>query len=318
MQIIELKNKNGMVVKISPYGGIIKSIKVPVNGEMRECVLGFDKIEDYKSEKYLENYPYLGALIGRNAGRIANSEFTLNDKKITVSANQHPNHLHGGNEGFDKKNWTVKNQQTDSVTLSYLSKNGEEGYPGNLNVEVKYSLNDNNEIKVEYFTETDEPTYVNLTQHSYFNLAAGHSEDVSGHQLQIPSSKYVPLNELLLPTGAIEAVEGTIYDYRQPKAPDADLDNSFVLENHNTAGTLTSPDGAVKLEVSTTYPVLHIYTGYYLPEIEVAGRKTIKKNAGLCFEAQGFADAPNQPSFKSTLLNSGEKYQHQTIFKFNF
>lgn len=314
-----LKNSNGMEVSITEWGAIITSIKVPTAEGLRECVLGFDSINDYLSDDYLQNYPYLGAIIGRNAGRISNAEFPMNGETIKVTKNHGDAHLHGGKEGFDKKVWKVESAENNSITLSYISKDGEEGYPGNVTVKVVYSLNDNNELKVDYFAETDKLTPVNLTQHSYFNFSANGSEDILSHQLKINSDEYVPLNENLLPTGEISKVEGTIFDYSQGKNPSEELDNSFVNKNNaNVIGSLQSPDNKVTMEVTSTYPVLHIYTGYYLPELAPENRKQIGKNAGLCFEAQHFADAPNRPEFPTTLLNPNETYQQSTIFKFIF
>lgn len=314
-----LKNKNNMEVSVTEWGAIITSIKVLTDEGMRECVLGFDSIEDYTSEEYLSNYPYLGAIIGRNAGRISSGRFPLNGQEIQVTVNHGEHHLHGGSEGFDKKIWKVEEVGDHSVTLSYVSKDGEEGYPGNVSVKVIYTLNDDNELKVEYFAETDQPTPVNLTQHSYFNFNAEDSGDILTHHLTVNSDQYVPLNENLLPTGEISKTENTRYDYTKPKNPSEDLDNSFVNKNNNTViGSLKSADGKVQMEVISSYPVLHLYTGYYLPEISPKNRKKLGKNAGICFEAQGFADAPNRLEFPSTILNPNEKYQHSTIFKFIF
>lgn len=314
-----LKNNNGMEVSITEWGAIITSIKIPLGNEFRECVLGFDTIEAYIADEYLNNYPYLGAIIGRNAGRISFGKFPLNGKEIMVTPNHGEHHLHGGKEGFDKKIWNVENTESNTITLSYLSKDGEEGYPGNVTVKVIYTLNDDNELKVEYFAETDKATPVNLTQHTYFNFNAENTGDILSHQLKINSEEYVPLNENLLPIGKIEKVTDTIYDYTKGKNPHENLDNSFTNKNNEKSiGSLQSNDGKVTMEVKSSYPVLHIYTGYYLPEIEANGRKYLGKNAGICFEAQGFADAPNRPEFLSTILNPNEKYQHSTIFKFIF
>lgn len=314
-----LKNKNGMEVSITEWGAIITSIKVPTDVGMRECVLGFDGMDGYLSAEYLNNYPYLGAIIGRNAGRISFGRFPLEGKDIQVTLNHGEHHLHGGSEGFDKKIWKVERAENNEITLSYFSKDGEEGYIGNVSVKIIYTLNDNNELKVEYFAETDKATPVNLTQHSYFNFNTENEGNILSHQLKINSDEYVPLNEHLLPTGEITKVEDTIYDYTKGRNPNQNLDNSFINKNNvEVIGTLESADGKVAMEVTSSYPVLHIYTGYYLPEINLKDRKKIGKNAGICFEAQGFADAPNRPEFPSTILKPNEKYQHFTIFKFIF
>ncbi len=313
-----LKNKNGMQVSVTELGGIITSIKVPVDGELRECVLGFDAIEDYFSEDYQAGYPYLGAIIGRNAGRVGNAQFPLNDKMVSLNANHGDHQLHGGAEGFDRKIWQINILGNETLELNYNSEDGEEGYPGTVKTTVRYILSDDNELTVQYSAETDQPTVVNLTQHTYFNFNKENSGDILSHRLMVNSDKFVPLDENLLPNGEILQVVSS-NDYRGGKNPDAELDSSFPLaDNEQMAGSLESPDGKVKMEVYTTQPVLHIYTGYYLPDVQTGGRKAVSKNAGICFEAQGFADAPNHPEFKSTILKPGEKYNQQTTFKFLF
>lgn len=312
-----LSNIHGMEVCITQLGAIITSIKVPDGEGKRELVLGFDSLAEYFSDDYQRGYPYLGAVVGRNAGRISYSKFKLGDKEIQLTPNLEPHHLHGGKSGFDRKFWTVAETGDSFITLIYFSKDGEEGYPGNVCASVTYDLNNDNELKVLLVADTDAETVVNFTQHMYFNFNTNQHGDILSHRLQVSSSNYVPLSDELLPTGEILPVEGTNYDYTSPKHPDADLDLSFPLKNGaQKAGILESPDGKIRMTVTTTQPVLHIYTGAYLPELSAAGRKNLCKNAGICFETQGFADAPNHRSFASTILKPGERYHQETIFKF--
>lgn len=313
-----ITNTNGMEVGITPLGAIITSIKIPEDNGMRELVLGFDRLEEYFSEDYQAGYPYLGAVIGRNAGRISHSEFQLDSRKVQLTPNLDSHHLHGGKTGFDRKFWNVEEIGDAFITLSYFSGDGEEGYPGNVRTTVRYTLTKHNELKVEFFAGTDAETVVNLTQHTYFNLNHDNGGNILSHRLQVNADHYVPLSAELLPTGEILPVEQTSFDYRSPKNPDAELDLSFPLKDGSVAGILESPDCKVRMTVSTTQPVLHIYTGYYLPQVAAEGRKKLDKNAGICFETQGFADAPNHPAFKTTILKPGQNYHQETIFKFEF
>lgn len=317
--LYHITNTNGMEVAVTELGAIITSIKVPDGGGKRELVLGFDSLEEYFSDEYQSAYPYLGAVIGRNAGRISYSKLKLGEKEIELTPNIEPHHLHGGKEGFDRKFWRVEETGDNFIVLSYRSSDGEEGYPGNVHTSVKYTLNDCNELKVVLIAGTDAETVVNLTQHTYFNFNHISSGDVLSHQLQVNSHNYVPLSEDLLPTGEILPVEETPFNYTTPKNPEAELDISFPLKDRSEfAGMLESPDSKVRMTVTTTQPVLHIYTGFYLPDVTPAGRKTLRKNAGICFETQGYADAPNHEAFVSTILKPAEEYRHETIFKFEF
>lgn len=316
-----LRNQAGMQVSVMELGAVITSVKVPLKRGLRECVLGFDRVEAYFSEAYLNHYPYLGAVIGRNAGRIARSEWMLNGKKIILSANHGAHHLHGGKEGFDKKFWQVVDFEEESarICLHYTSKDGEEGYPGTVRVRVAYALTQDNTLRVDYFARTDRPTPLNLTQHTYFNFNEERFGDILGHSLIAYADHYVPLDECLLPVGTIAPVEGTDFDYREPKLPGAFLDASFVLrKGTDEAGVLVSPDGLLKMSVATSYPVLHLYTGSFLPDIRPEGRKALKKNAGICFEAQHFPDALNHAAFPDTVLYPGKPYHFYTLFKFIF
>ena len=320
--LFTLTNKNGMQVNISNFGGIIQSLKVPSGGEDIECVLGFNTLEEYLCEEYRKEYPYFGVIIGRNAGRIKNGKCPLNGEELNLSINHNGTQLHGGIQGFDSKVWEVKSvekQGNPSVKFYYFSEDGQEGFPGNLQTFVTYTLTENNELRVDYEAETDKPTIVNLTQHSYFNFNKN-SDNVLRHYLQINGDKYVPLNPDYSPTGDILDVKNTHLDYREPNFVHPDIDNAFprqVSENE-VVGSLYCKETNIKMEVKTSHPVLHIYAGYYVPEFRFGNREKTGQNAGICFEAQGYADALNYPQFVSTQLNPDEKYQFFTIFKFSF
>lgn len=320
--LFELQNKNGMLVGISNFGGIIQSIRVPSKQEPIELVLGFDTLEEYLQEDYRKAYPYFGAIIGRNAGRIKNGKTTLNGETIQLTINHNGAQLHGGFEGFDSKVWEVvsyEDKEVPSVTFRYISKDGEEGYPGEVTAYVTYSLNNNNELRVDYKGFTTQPTILNLTQHTYFNLNTG-SENILNHYLQINGNLVSPLNPDYSPTGELIEVANTHWDYRTPKLVHQDIDNAFprqVSENQ-VVGSLICKESNIRMDVKTNHPVLHIYGGYYVPELSPKGRKMTGKNAGICFECQGFADALNYPQFQTTQLNPDQEYSYHTIFQFSF
>lgn len=324
VEIITLHNKNGMEVSITNFGGIITSIKVPVNGKLVETVLGFDTFEEYISDAYRKEYPYLGAIIGRNAGRIKLGKTQIDGKPIQLTTNHGENQLHGGFVGFDSVVWDVikvDENPNPQVVLEYFSKDGEEGYPGNLTATVSYTLLEDNSIQIQYGGKTDKPTILNLTQHTYFNLNHNNEDDVLNHVLTVNSDKYVPLvPEFFTPTGEILLVENTPLDYRKGQAIYEHTDNSFINEvgRDRCIGSVTNAEKTITLEVRTNHPVLHIYAGYYLPKLDVQNRKKLGKNAGFCFEAQGFADALNHPNFQSTQLNPNQEYNYFTNFKFIF
>jgi aldose 1-epimerase len=326
-----LTNSNGMTVKISNFGGVITSILVPdVEGNFADVALGFDELTPY-----LKDSPYLGALIGRFGNRIANGRFELNGQVFQLDTNDGSNHLHGGFVGFDKVVWTpVTFETTDKVglRLSYLSPNGDQGYPGNLHVNVTYILTNDNEIVVDYLATTDQPTPVNLTQHSYFNLAA--EGDVLNHQVMIKADNFTPINANLIPLGESRAVEGGVFDFRSPKKIGEQINNNdeqlkfaggydhnFVL-NKSAANALDlaarvveSGSGRV-LEVYTEEPGVQFYSGNFLDGSLTGKGKTYSIRTGFCLEPQHFPDAPNQPDFPSTILQPGDEYTTRTIFKF--
>ena len=272
------------------------------NGRRANVVLGFDSPEEYR-----DNPRYIGAIVGRCANRIANARFTLDGKTYRLAANMGSDHLHGGVKGFDQRVWRAACGVSD-LELGYVSPDGEEGYPGTLDVRVTYTLTDRNELIVEYFATTDKPTPVNVTQHSYFNLAG--AGDVLEHVLQIDADAITPLNENLIPTGAVTPVAATPFDFRTPTAIGARrggaYDQNFVLKGGGGAGgaggaRVVEPRSGRTLDVRTTEPGVQLYTGY---------------PRGLCLETQQFPDAPNQPDFPSTILRPGSEYRSRTVFTF--
>ncbi len=323
-----LKNKNGMTVKITNYGGIVTSLLVPdKNGKFDDVVLGFDNLDDY-----LEGHPYFGAIIGRYGNRIANGKFMLNGEEYDLAINNGNNHLHGGIKGFDKVIWnTKKMQKMDAVGLrmSYFSEDGEEGYPGNLGVVIIYSLTNKNELMIRYQATTDKATPVNLTHHSYFNLAGAGNGDILKHELMINADKYTIVNDELIPTGELINVKGTPFDFTSSKKIGKEIsnveggyDHNFVLNNYSgeirKVVEVFDPISGRKMEVFTSEPGVQFYTGNFLDGTEIGkNNKVYKKHYGFCLETQHFPDSPNQPDFPSTILNPGEVYSHKTIYQFS-
>jgi aldose 1-epimerase len=326
-----LKNAAGIEVRAITYGGIITSIKTPDrNGAMADIVLGFDALEGY-----LGDHPYFGSLIGRYANRIANGRFTLDAIEYRLASNNGPHHLHGGIKGFDKQVWTPEIIGDNAVRFSRVSADGEEGYPGALQVAVVYGLTNYNELIVEYTAHTDLPTHVNLTQHSYFNLAGAGNGDVLGHELTIDADHYTPVDAALIPTGQIATVEGTPFDFRKPTpigariaAAHAQLkhgrgyDHNFVLNRDgNTlqlAARVLEPKSGRVLEVATTEPGVQLYTGNVLDgSIIGKGGRAYGRHGGFCLETQHYPDSPNKPDFPPTVLRPGTTYSTRTVFKFD-
>lgn len=326
-----LTNAGGMVVEAIGYGGIITSLRVPDrDGTMADVVLGFDSLEAYLGE-----HPFFGALIGRYGNRIANGRFTLEGQPYTLAKNNGPNHLHGGVRGFDKVLWHAEPVAgQNAIAFTRTSPDGEEGYPGNLSVRVTYTLTDRHELIVEYHATTDKATPVNLTQHSYFNLAGHASGDILGHQLMLNADRYTPVSETLIPTGELSAVEGTPFDFRQPTSIGARIneahpqiknglgyDHNWVL--NGTAGEMrlaarvVEPTTGRTLEIATTEPGIQFYSGNFLDgSISGKGGAKYAHRTGFCLETQHFPDSPNQPSFPSTILRPGEEYRTRTVFTF--
>ena len=331
VSLYTLKNSKGNVIKITNYGGIVVSLTVPDrDGNKCDIVLGYDNLDGY-----IKNSPYFGALIGRYGNRIGNAKFTLDGKTYTLAANDGKNSLHGGNVGFDKVVWDAKEIREHGAVgleLSYLSKDGEEGYPGNLNVTVKYLWTNKNELKIEYAATTDKTTVVNLTHHSYFNLAC--QGDILNHELMIRADKFTPVDEGLIPTGELREVKGTPMDFSKPTAIGARInqddqqlkygkgyDHNWVLLGVNgsmkLAATVYEPTSGRFMEVYTTEPGLQFYSGNFL-DGTITGKDGMvyKHRTGFCLETQHFPDSPNKPNFPSTVLKPGEKYSSETIYKF--
>lgn len=314
-----------MEVSITNYGGIVTSIKVPdKNGNIENVVLGFDDLEKYKA-----GHPFFGAIAGRYANRIANGRFELNGEVYELSTNDGENHLHGGEEGFDKKLWDAEvNEDENSVTLSYLSPDGEEGYPGNLEVYVTYTLTDDNELRIDYHATTDKPTVVNLTNHSYFNLSGDPSRGILDHLLTIQADRYTPVNEGLIPTGELQPVEGTPFDFTEPEYIGARIDSippgydhNFVLNNPGSGlrkiATVEHEESGRIMEVYTDQPGVQFYTGNFLDgSLMDRQGQPIEQYAALCLETQTFPDSPNKPDFPSPVLNPDETYETTTIYQF--
>ena len=331
-----LTNANGMEVRAMSLGATIVSLRARDRaGVSDDVVLGFDAIEGYLADE-----PYFGAIVGRYGNRIAKGRFTLDGKTYRLATNNGPNHLHGGVKGFDKVVWDAAPFDRDGqsgIVFTHTSPDGDEGYPGTLSVTVTYTLTPANELLVDYEATTDKATPVNLTQHSYFNLAGAGSGDILGHQLTIDADRYTPVDATLIPTGALAPVDGTPFDFRRPAAIGARIDADDP-QIHNGSGydhnwVLTAPPAGAPalrhaarvedpksgrtLDVSTTEPGVQFYTGNFL-DGTLTGKSghVYKRRAGLCLETQHFPDSPNQPNFPSTILHPSERYQSKTVFAF--
>jgi len=333
VDIYTLANANGVEIKAITYGGIIQSLRVPDRaGRFDDIVLGFDSLEGY-----LADHPFFGAIIGRYGNRIGKAQFTLDGQTFKLAANNGPNHLHGGVKGFDKVLWKAEGTKSDAgpgVTFTRTSPDGEEGYPGNLNVRVTYTLTDRNELVVDYHATTDKATPVNLTQHSYFNLAGQASGDILGHELMLNADRHTPVDETLIPTGELAPVQGTPFDFRQPTAIGARIsqdhpqlkyglgyDHNWVLSRKGDglqlAARVHEPKTGRTLEVSTTEPGIQFYAGNFL-DGKLTGKAgaVYRHRTGFCLETQHFPDSPNKPQFPSTILKPGAEYRSRTVFTF--
>ena len=332
VDLFTLTNAQGVEARIMTYGGTVVSLKVPDRtGKMGDVVLGHDTLEGY-----LKNNPYFGSIIGRYGNRIAKGRFSLGGRGYTLAKNNGENHLHGGTRGFDKVIWKpkeIRNKDGVGLALTYLSKDGEEGYPGNLAVTVVYTLTNQNELKIEYSATTDKETIVNLTNHSYFNLAG--SGNILNHEAMIKADHFNPVDRGLIPTGELRSVKGTPMDFTESTAigtrinqQDEQLifgkgyDHNWVL-NH-ADGTLglavrvVEPSSGRVMEVHTTEPGVQFYTGNFLDgSIKGKGSRVYEQRSGFCLETQHFPDSPNQPNFPSTVLKPGQKYTSTTVYKFS-
>lgn len=317
----ELTNKNGIQLKVITYGATITSLKIPSkNGDFIDVVLGFDSLETYINSFHLKSAPYFGATVGRYAGRINNSTFSLNGKSIVLNNNNNGHSLHGGNIGFSQKQWEIKNVtegKNPSITLSYLSPNGEENYPGDLSIELTYTLSEENELIIEYVATTSEDTVINLTHHSYFNLD-GHNSTILEQDLSINSNKILETNEHNIPTGQFLNLENNLFDFNQAKKCPQTIDTTFVLnDGEEFSASLFSPKNNLKMLVFTNQPAVHIYVGgNCFNAIKGKENADYFHLSGICFETQNFPDAPNHDHFPNAVLRKDEVYQHKTIYKF--
>ncbi|MEA2524647.1 MAG: aldose 1-epimerase [Thermomicrobiales bacterium] len=337
VDLYTLTNAGGMTVKIITYGGIIQAIDVPDrDGNIANVALGFDNLDDY-----VDMNPYFGCITGRYANRIARGTFTLEGERYFLALNNGTNHLHGGEKGFDKYVWDaeeVASADGPALKLSRVSPDGEEGYPGTLTVDVTYTLTDNDEIRIDYHATTDKTTVVNLTNHTYFNLAGEGSGTVEHHELQLNAANYTPVDAALIPTGEIAPVAGTPLDFTTPHSIGERIregyeqlvlgrgyDHNFVLDRSGPddtslipAATLVEPDSGRKLEISTTEPGIQFYSGNFLDGTLVGPSGNVyRQGDALALETQHYPDSPNQPNFPSTVLQPGQEFNSTTVYAFS-
>lgn len=327
VSLYTLTNANGLKATITTYGGIMTSLYVPDrDGKLGDILIGYNDLEGNINDK-----SYLGALIGRYGNRIAKGKFTLDGVEYTLATNDGPNHLHGGVKGFNKVVWAgraLEEADGPALKLTYVSTDGEEGYPGKLTCTVIYTLTNNNELKVSYEAETDKPTVVNLTQHNYYNLAGYDSGDILGHELTINADGYTLPDENLIPTGEIAPVKGTPFDFTEPHTVGeriADVkggyDHNYVLNRSDDslsfAARVHEPKTGRVMEVYTTEPGIQFYSGNFLDGSAKGKGAIFNKHNAFCLETQHYPDSPNRPEFPSTVLRPGEKYSTVTVYKFS-
>ncbi|WP_367868256.1 aldose epimerase family protein [Pedobacter sp. WC2423] len=327
-----LKNKNGAEAAITNYGGRLVSLLVPDrNQKLTDVVLGYDSLKSYQKK----GEPYFGAIIGRYGNRIAKGKFVLDGKSYQLQVNDGTNTLHGGADGFYSKVWTAKKTDAQTLELSYLAKDNEAGYPGNLTVKVSYKLTDDNALMISYSAVTDKATIVNLTNHAYFNLNGAGNQTITDHLLTIEADAYTPVDKTLIPTGKIEKVSGTPFDFTKPTLIGERIndkneqleygkgyDHNFVLRSGSglrKAATVMSPKTGIAMEVLTTEPGIQFYSGNFLTgkDQDGKGKVSYAHRSAFCLETQHFPDAPNQPSFPATVLKPGKVYQTTTVYKFS-
>jgi aldose 1-epimerase len=327
-----LTNKNGMQARVITYGALLTELRVPDrSGKLGNVVLGFDNLK-----QYLDVHPFFGATVGRVANRIAGGKFTLDDRDYKLFVNDKPNSLHGGKKGFDKVVWRAGEGRKDdngvSVAFTYHSPDGEEGYPGNLRASVTYTLTNKNELRLDYVAKTDKATPVNLTNHSYFNLAGPAAGDILNHKLMLAADRYTPVDATLIPTGEIKPVKGTPLDFTQPhrigerieqlRGKPGGYDHNYVLNGEGKrlalAARVTEPTSGRVLEMYTTEPGVQLYTGNFLDgKVKGQGGVVYKKHHAFCLEAQHFPDSVHHENFPSMILRPGQTYRQTTVYKFS-
>jgi aldose 1-epimerase len=328
VELYTLTNAKGMKAQIMTYGATLTGLWVPDrDGKLADVVLGFDDLQGY-----LKGHPFFGSTVGRVANRIAKGKFTLDGREYKLFVNNGPNTLHGGKKGFDKVIWTAAPVKGNAVKFTYKSSDGEEGYPGNLTASVTYTLTDDNELRLDYEATADKATPVNLTNHSYFNLAGQGSGTILGHELTLEADKYTPPDDTLIPTGEIKAVKGTPLDFTTPhtigeridqlKDKTGGYDHNFVLNGGGKklapAARVREPKSGRVMEVLTTEPGVQLYTGNFLDgKLQGKGGAAYPKHGALCLETQHFPDSVNHANFPSTILRPGATFRSTTVYKFS-
>lgn len=331
VDLYTIQNKNGLVLKMTNYGAIVVEMQTPdKDGKLANIQLSFPTLEGY-----LQRHPYFGATIGRYGNRIAGGKFKIGDEEYTLATNNGPNHLHGGEKGFDAVVWNVEQVLTEDAAglkFTYTSADGEEGYPGELKTTVTYLLTNNDELSIEYEATTDKPTVLNLTNHCYWNLAGAGSGQILDHELMIAADKYLPIDETSIPTGELAPVEGTPFDFTKPTAIGARIDaikepphvtkgydHCYVLRGQEgqleLAAKVSDPKSGRVMEIFTTEPGIQLYCGNFLDGSE--GNGGFKQHEAFCLETQHYPDSPNKPDFPSTQLNPGETFKSKTVHKFS-
>ena len=337
VQLFTLTNAHGLKATITNFGGTLTSLLVPDRqGKMGDIVLGFDDLGGYTSAVFLQENPYFGALIGRYGNRIAKGRFTLDSHQYQLPINNPPNSLHGGAVGFNRRLWAATpgtSADGQTLTLKYLSKDGEEGYPGNLSVTVVYTLTNSDALRLDYTATTDKPTVLNLTNHSYFNLNYGHDKDILGHELTLNADRFTPVDNTLIPTGKLQAVAGTPMDFRQPHtigerigqvpgAAPGGYDHNWVLADKmrpapELAATVYEPTTGRTMQVYTDQPGVQFYSGNFLKgNLKGKGGVAYPQHYGFCLETQHFPNSPNESQFPSTVLRPGETFHSTTEYQF--
>ncbi len=330
VELYTLKNQNGIIAQITNYGGKIAALFVPDrHGKLEDIVLGYETIQEW-----ISGNPYFGAICGRYANRIAKGQFTIEGKNYSLATNNGPNALHGGIKGFNNVVWDVVSNNDSTLELNYVSKDGEEGYPGNLNLKITYTLNEQNELRIDYHATADKSTVVNLTSHSFFNLSGEGNGDILGHELMINAEQFTPVDNVQIPTGVLQNVKGTPMDFTKSTLVGTHIDDKYdqldygkgydhnwVL-NHKPgevglAAIYYDPHSGRVMEVHTDQPGMQLYTGNWLDGSDKGKGHVYGMRSALCLETQKFPDSPNKPQFPSTVLKPGEIYKHICIHKFS-